>query len=97
LISLHPEVTVTVIANVARSVDEAKIQSETGRALLSQAEEEALADVAAQEAEADAQEAEAIADEAILEQADAMFDEGAAMEPTEEDSEATAAEPKSDA
>lgn len=70
LVSLHPEVSITVTANVARSAEEAKIQAETGRALLSQAEEEARAD-------AEALEAEAIADEAVLEQAEAVFEEGA--------------------
>ncbi len=33
-ISLHPEVKVEVIINVARSLEEAKIQAETGRALI---------------------------------------------------------------
>ncbi|NQV98161.1 MAG: 50S ribosomal protein L9 [Rhodospirillales bacterium] len=86
LVSLHPEVSVTITVNVARSADEALIQSETGRALLSQAEEEARAD-------AEALEAEAKADEAIMEQAEAVFDnEGltpeAAPEPSADDAEA---------
>ncbi len=71
LVSLHPEVSISITANVARSAEEAKIQSETGKALLSQAEEEARA-------EAEAIEAEANADEAVLEQAEAVFEEGAA-------------------
>lgn len=37
---LHPEVIVTVIANVARTTDEAEIQKETGRAVGRMAEEE---------------------------------------------------------
>ncbi|MEK9754687.1 MAG: 50S ribosomal protein L9, partial [Rhodospirillaceae bacterium] len=40
-VALHPEVSVTVTANVARSTDEAEIQEKTGKAVLSQAEEEA--------------------------------------------------------
>jgi large subunit ribosomal protein L9 len=39
-VSLHPEVHVTVVANVARSKDEAKIQAETGRAVGTNDEEE---------------------------------------------------------
>ncbi len=87
LISLHPEVSVTVSANVARSVDEAKIQAETGKALLSQAEEEARAD-------AEAREAEANADEAVIAQAEAVFDEGAAPEVSEEEATAEAEKPE---
>jgi len=90
LLSLHPEVSVTVVANVARSADEAKIQSETGKALLSQAEEEARA-------EAEAVEAEAIADEAVMEQAEAVFEEGAAPEVTEDEPAADAEEENKDA
>jgi len=41
-INLHPEVHVTVIANVARSEDEAKVQAETGRAVGAHEEEEEL-------------------------------------------------------
>ncbi len=73
-VSLHPEVGVTVRVNVARSVDEAEIQAETGRAVLSQAEEEARAEAA--EAEA----ALAAAAEAVADQADEIFEEGAAEE-----------------
>ena len=40
---LHPEVVVTVIANVARTTDEAEIQKETGRAVGRMAEEEEVA------------------------------------------------------
>jgi len=36
-IRLHPEVKVEVIINIARSVEEAKIQSDTGRALIADA------------------------------------------------------------
>ena len=78
-VTLHPEVSITVKVNVARSVDEAQIQAETGRALLSQAEEEALAKAEAPEA------AEVAADEAVADQAEAIFEEGAAPKATGDD------------
>ncbi len=46
---LHPEVDVTVVANVARSEDEAKIQAKTGKAIVSTYEEEKRAAEAAAE------------------------------------------------
>jgi len=67
-IDLHPEVAVEVIANVARSEDEAETQASTGRAVLSAAEEERLADEAAAEAAVQAA-------EAVAEQAEAIFEE----------------------
>ncbi len=56
-ITLHPEVKVGVVINIARSVEEAKIQSDTGRALIADAsshEEETIAseDVVDDEVEA---------------------------------------------
>ena len=75
-VTLHPEVTISVIANVARSPDEAETQQQTGRAVLSQAEEEARADAEA---------AEAAANEAVVEQAAEIFEEGAAPEINIED------------
>ena len=41
-IALHPEVKVEVIVNIARTVEEAKIQSETGKALVAAAAEEVV-------------------------------------------------------
>ncbi len=82
-VTLHPEVRITVTANVARSKDEAQTQAETGRALLSTAEEEALTEAKTTEvAEAAEVEeaAEAAADEAVAEQAETMFEDGAAPE-----------------
>ncbi len=70
-VDLHPEVAVHVTANVARSEDEAATQASTGRAVLSVAEEERMADEA--EAAAAVQAAEAVA-----EQAEAIFDEDVA-------------------
>jgi len=63
-VSLHPEVFVTVTANVARTADEAETQATTGKAMLS---------IAEQEAQTIAEEA---ANDAVLEQAETMFDEG---------------------
>jgi large subunit ribosomal protein L9 len=63
-VALHPEVFVTVTANVARSAEEAKIQEETGEAVV-RAEEDDEADTAevfeagAAPAEAEAGEAKA--------------------------------------
>ena len=79
-VNLHPEVNVEVNVNVARSEDEAKIQAETGRAVLSQAEEEAL-----NQMETPPIIAEAAADEAVVEQAEAIFERGAGPEVPEED------------
>lgn len=45
-VSLHPEVTVTVTANVARSVEEAEVQAKTGKAVVRADEEEAVAETA---------------------------------------------------
>ena len=71
-IDLHPEVTVTVAANVARSEDEAKIQAKTGKAVVRLEEEQEHGEAeAAEEARAEA------AEEARAEAAD-IFEEGAA-------------------
>lgn len=62
-VALHPEVTVSVTVNVARSQEEADIQAETGKAMVSNAaEEEAAANaemakaISAAHAEAEAEE-----------------------------------------
>ncbi|NQU61417.1 MAG: 50S ribosomal protein L9 [Rhodospirillales bacterium] len=77
-VTLHPEVTVEVTANVARSIEEAKIQTKTGHAVVSTDEQE----TASKKAEiAKAEEAaEEAADEAVAEQAEDIFEEGAAPE-----------------
>jgi len=80
LVALHPEVSVTVTVNVARSEDEAETQAKTGKAVLSTAEEEARART---------EEAEAAADEAVVEQAEEMFEETVVEEITAEASEET--------
>ena len=63
--ALHPEVVVTVIANVARSKDEAAMQEQTGRAVGRMAEEE----------EDEAPEIEALVEDEVAEQ---IHDEEAA-------------------
>tara|TARA_R110000787_G_scaffold285461_3_gene401143 strand:+ start:22948 stop:23619 length:672 start_codon:yes stop_codon:yes gene_type:complete len=73
-VELHGEVIITVVANVARSQDEAETQEKTGGAVLSLAQKEEMEVQAEAEATAEA------AAEAVVEQADAMFDEGAAEE-----------------
>ena len=57
-IVLHPEVTVTVTINIARSEDEADIQAKTGKALVADAEDAApvINEEKADEAAADAKE-----------------------------------------
>ena len=92
-VSLHPEIDVEVIANVARSQDEAKVQTKTGKAVVSTGEEEAPAPEkdtetapgkAADRDEA-TKEAEEAANEAVSEQAEEIFEEGAAPEPEPEE------------
>ena len=88
-VTLHPEVSITVTANVARSEDEAQTQAETGRALLSREEEETLTEAKTTEtAEAAVvdETAEAAADEAVAEQAETMFEDGAAPEAINDES-----------
>ena len=80
-ITLHPEVFVTVVANVARSVEEAEIQAKTGKAVSSGLEEEAQDTVGVEEAVM----------EAVAEQADEIFEDGAAPQPeADEDAEGQA-------
>ena len=62
-VNLHPEVSVTVGVNVARTQEEAQIQAETGKALLSTAAEEEAEAAAELEAIFEAGAAEAAAEE----------------------------------
>lgn len=78
-VQLHPEVTVTVTANIARSEEEARTQAKTGRAVLSAAEQERIDEEEAQQAAVEARAAEAVA-----EHADEWFEEGAAEQAIEE-------------
>ena len=72
-VALHPEVSVTVVANVARSADEAAIQAETGRAVGAFEEEEA--EEAAAPAIEDLVEAE-VAEQVLEDVAEAAEDGG---------------------
>ena len=107
-VSLHPEIGVEVIANVARSQDEAKVQAKTGKAVVSNEEQEAPAPEAGAKtgaekatdakkgakAAADQDQttmaAEEAANEAVSEQAEKIFEEGAAPEPENEETAADA-------
>jgi large subunit ribosomal protein L9 len=66
-VALHPEVKVEVTINIARSNDEAKIQAETGKALITGMEEED----------------EQPSQEELAAQAEEVFEEGAAPEAEE--------------
>ena len=70
-VSIHPEVFVSISANVARSIEEAEIQAKTGKAVLSSAEEEARAQsTSAKTTLSDAA-------EALAGQANRIFEKGA--------------------
>lgn len=77
-VELHAEVVVNVVANVARSQDEAETQEATGGAVMSMAQQEEAEAAAEANAAADAADAAAAAAGAVAEQADAVFDDGAA-------------------
>ena len=66
-IVLHPEVEVSITANVARSEDEAETQSKTGRMVTAEEARE-VAEAAEAEVEAVVQETEEAADEAVGEE-----------------------------
>ncbi len=78
LITLHPEVTVTVTTNVARSQEEAEIQTKTGKAIKSAEELRDLEDAEA----AAALEAKAAA--SLEAAAEEIFEEGAAPDAEDE-------------
>lgn len=69
-VSLHPEVAVSVTVNIARSLDEAKIQEERGEALIVKDERMERAEMQAAQAASDA-EAKAKAEAAAAEKAEA--------------------------
>ena len=97
-VSLHPEIGVEVIANVARSQDEAKVQAKTGKAVVSNEEQEAPAPESgakkgakvAADQDQTTMAAEEAANEAVSEQAEKIFEEGAAPEPENEETAADA-------
>ena len=82
-VSLHPEVSVTVTANVARSEDEAQIQAETGKAVTG-GDDEADAEAAA---ELDAIFEEGAAEAAAEELAEEAGEEAPAEEAEEDTAE----------
>lgn len=59
IVRLHPEVSVTITANVARTEDEAQVQADTGQAVVGEDAQEA-ADAAVEAAGAEAEEAETV-------------------------------------
>ena len=77
---LHPEIAVTVSANIARSTEEAKIQAKTGIAVVSSEEK-------IYEAKEEDDATEVFARESVAEQAKEIFEEGAM--PQIEDTEMT--------
>jgi large subunit ribosomal protein L9 len=79
IVRLHPEVTVTITANVARTPDEAQVQSDTGMALVGDDAKEA-ADIAAEAAEAVAAQADAVFEEDVAGEVVAEAAEDAAEE-----------------
>ena len=94
IVRLHPEVTVTITANVARTPDEAQVQADTGVALVGDDAKEA-ADIAAEAAEAVAAQADAVfeedvAGEAVAEAAEDAADEAEAAAKKKADAEARA-------
>ena len=93
-INLHPEVAVNVVANVARSEDEAKTQAETGRAVISSDEEEEVeAAPAVEEVFEKVEDAESAAEEIAEELAD---EEAPTEEAPAEDAEAESEEGEKD-
>ena len=73
-VTLHPEVTIAVTANIARTAEEAEVQAKTGAAVVSSIDQDAAAEAA---------EAERVAAEALA-AAEELFEEGAA--PSDEES-----------
>jgi len=81
-VSLHPEVVVSVVANVARSAEEAKVQTQTGKAVTGMDEEEEAVPEVEEVFEKieDAEAAEAVAHEVEAEIAEEAAPEEAAPE-----------------
>lgn len=83
-VRLHPEVTTAISINVARSEDEAKIQAETGHAMMSSSQAEAAEAKAALDAVFEEGAAEAAAEELAAEEAFDAEDGAEAEAPAEE-------------
>ena len=69
-ITLHPEVSVKVSANIARSIEEAKIQAKTGEAVVSNEEK-------SDDIEKVDEKVEEVALQAVTEQAERIFEQDA--------------------
>lgn len=94
-VNLHPEVAVTVKANIARSEEEAKIQAETGRAVIYQEEEKEPVEEAAPGTGEEAEGSEKGAEEPAA-AADAPAAKELAAEPAAEPAESGAPEAASE-
>jgi len=97
-VRLHPEVTTDVTVNVARSEDEAKIQAETGHAMMSSAQEDAALAKAEMDAVFEDGAADAAAEEMAAEEAfdvkdaeDAVADEASKVQMAADAKDAAAA------
>ena len=73
MVSLHPEVLVSITVNVARSTEEAKFQKTSGKAIIPVAKEEAPIET----------DAEGAANDAVLKQAGDIFEEGVEINVTQ--------------
>ncbi len=80
LVRLHPEVSVTIVANVARSGEEAVTQAETGAAVVGGADNDKADMDKADNDKTDMDTAVEDASEALLAQAEAVFEEDAAAD-----------------
>ncbi|MBM09813.1 MAG: 50S ribosomal protein L9 [Magnetovibrio sp.] len=70
-VSVHPEVSVNIFANVARSLEESEVQAKTGKAVLSSAEAEVREQIEITESSL------SNAAEAVAKHADEIFEKGA--------------------
>lgn len=85
-VALHPEVVVQVTVNIARSEEEAKIQAETGKALVADADDEPVA------VEAEDEQLEAVLEESALETEKERQEQAAVKAAEEEEKAAKSAE-----
>ncbi|MFP4312932.1 MAG: 50S ribosomal protein L9 [Alphaproteobacteria bacterium] len=93
-VALHPEVVVKVTVNIARSEEEAKIQSETGKALIADADSDIPMEEVIEEivAEAEDEQLESVLEDSALETEKERQEKAAAKKAEEEEKAAKAAE-----
>lgn len=93
-VALHPEVLVQVVANIARSEEEAKIQAETGKALIADADSDIPMEEVIEEivAEAEDEQLEAVLEEGALETEKEKQEAAAIKKAEDEEKAAKAAE-----